>query len=187
MRLLEEYIKRHNINFLPVYHVSRSNIILKRHSRPQIVLNIKWEEEENRPGYYTFNYFSPNHNGYLNEKYFTQLNENNYYKYNEYASFIMRWVKNLDFTPVEPNHVKLAIWEMFLLCFDSWIAKNNLEESVFAVIDLSLTEAARFAAIDNFFDYLKNHHHFVWEIYNFEFQKHEYNYADWLVELIKRG
>lgn len=192
MQLQEEYIKRHSLNYKPIYYAIDASIILQLHSRPQIVVNIKWEETARNPGCYTFNYLGPNHNGYLYGDYFVQLGDNHYYQYDEYANFIMRWVKNLNFIAIKSSQVKLAVWEMFLYCFDGWIAEHDLERTVFQTTNSSLSAEKRSTAIDSFLDYLETYDSLVLDIYNSEFRKYEYNYANWLVELIdfysiKRG
>ena len=184
MRLQEEYIKRHSLKFSPIYHVNNANIILKLHSRPQVILNINWDATTARLGHYVFNYIKPNHNGYLDGNYFLALSDDYYYQYDEYFSFIRRWVKKLEFTPVKFDQVKLAVWEMFLYCFDGWLAERGLEELVFQATDLSLPAEVRTQAVDSFLCYLEDHDSLVLEIYNSEFRKYEYHYANWLVELI---
>jgi hypothetical protein len=112
------------------------------------------------------------------------LSDDNYYQYDEYFSFITRWAKNLEFVPIKSNEVKLAVWEMFLYCFDGWIVERGLEEMVFQAIDLSVSMEKRMYAVDAFLCYLEDYDSLILEIYNSEFRKYEYNYANWLVELI---
>ena len=187
MRLQEEYIKRHGFNFNPIYHVNNANIILKLHSRPQIVLNINWDVTTTRLGHYVFSYVQPNHDGYVDGNYFLPLSDDGYHQYDEYLSFIMRWVKNLEFVPVKFDEVKLAVWEMFLYCFDGWIAAHELEEMIFQTTNLSIPIEQRMDAVDLFLDYLVDYDSLVLDIYNSEFKKHEYNYANWLVKLILKN
>lgn len=183
MRLQEEYIKRHNLNYKPIYYATDASVILQLHSRPQVVVNIKWEETARHPGFYKFSYFGPNHNGYLYGNYFIDL-DNQYYKYDEYVNFILRWVKNLNFVAIKSDQVKLAVWEMFLYCFDGWIVEHDLERTLFQATNSSLSIEKRSVAIDSFLDYLEGYDSLVSDIYNSEFRKYEYNYAHWLAELI---
>lgn len=185
MRLQEEYIKRHNLNFKPVYHVRAANVVLKLRSRPQVVVTIQWEDALRRPGYYVFKFLNPNHNGYLDGNYFLEMGDPHYYQYDEYANFILRWVKNLNFVPIKLGQVKLAVWEMFMYCFDGWIAEHGMEEMAFPASDSSLSEQERNDAIERFLDYLSGYDSLVSEIYSSEFRKYELNYADWLTELIE--
>lgn len=185
MRLQEEYIKRHNLVFKPIYYVKEANIILNLRSRPQVIVNIKWEETARRPGYYVFTFWNPNHNGYLDGNNFVELGDPHYYQYDEYAKFIMRWAKGLDFTPVKFDQVKLAIWEMFLYCFDGWIAEHNLEEMTFRALDTTSSLEERSNAVDEFIEYLSTYDPLVYDIYFSEFGKYEDNYADWLTEVIE--
>lgn len=185
MRLQEEYLKRHNLGFKPIYHVRKAHVILKLHSRPQVVVEIKWEETIRRPGYYKFDFFNPNHDGYLDGNYFLSLGDPHYYQYDEYDKFIMRWVRNLNFVPIKLSQVKLAAWQMFLYCFDGWIAEHDLEEKTFRVIDPSFSEEERSNEIDHFLDFLATYDTLVSDIYDSEFRKYENDYADWLAELIE--
>lgn len=185
MRLQEEYLKRHNLDFKPIYYVRKSHVILKLHFRPQVVVEIKWEETVRSPGYYKFEFLNPNHNGYLDGNYFIPLGDPHYYPYDEYDKFIMRWVKNLNFIPIKFGQVKLAVWEMFLYSFDGWIAEHNLEDKVFRGIDPSLSEEERSNEIDHFLDFLATYDTLVSDIYDSDFRKYEYDYANWLSELIE--
>jgi hypothetical protein len=97
----------------------------------------------------------------------------------------MRWVKNLNFVPVKIGQVKLAVWEMFLYCFDGWIVAHDLEEMAFQATDAYLSLEHRSVAVDSFLGHLESYDSLVFEIYNSEFRRYEYDYAEWLVELIE--
>lgn len=185
MLLQEEYLKRHNINIKPIYYTRQANLILKLRSRPQVILEIGWEEAAGRPGYFIFNFLNPNHNGYLDGNYLIQSGDAHYYQYDEYAGFITRWARNLNFVPIKSSQIKLAVFEMFLYCFDGWIADHNLEETAFQVTDLSLPDEQRLNELDIFIDYLATYDTLVSEIYGSEFRKYESYYADWLAEFIE--
>jgi len=167
MRLQEEYFKRHRISLLPIYYVRNANLILKL-TAGYVIRNIEFMEITRRPGYYIFTYLRPNHNGYLDGQYFLKTSGD--IRYDEYVSYLLKWAQQMADPPVKNSEIKLAIWEMFLYCFDRWIVEHKLEE------------AARDQ--DKFLEYLGHHHSLVREVYNTEFLKFEYNYADWLVELI---
>ncbi len=184
MRLQDEYIQRHHLKYKPIYHIRNANIVLKLKVKPPIILNIRWHEPARRPGYYVFDYLSPNHNGYLDGNYFIQLGEKHYYQYDEYASFITRWSRNLDAIPVKSGQIKLAVWEMFLYCFDGWIAEYNLEDTMFPAADIALSNEERCNNIDSFLYHFESSDPTVSDIYNAEFRQYEYDYANWLVELI---
>jgi hypothetical protein len=179
MKLQEEYLKRHNINFPPIYHVKNATVILKLRDRPRVLLDIEWKNTATRPGYYVFNFLKPNHNGYLTGNYFTPSGDNQIYQYDHYISFLTRWTKNLkNFSPVGLDEVKITIWKMFLYCFDGWIVENyTIEESLFT----PLTKAD---GVDNALVALKDYNSVIGEIYELEFRKFEKNYSEWLVNLI---
>src|SRR5581483_8311032 len=147
MKLLEEYKKRHNLDFGLAYHTKHANIFLK--GTPKQILTIKWDDSIKSPGYYVFRFLEPNHNGYLDGKYFAKPYEN-YYQYDDYLQFITTWARGIELEPVRPEQTNLAIWEMFLYCFDAWIAEHDLEEMVFATVGANLSSNA----IDNL---LKKH------------------------------
>jgi hypothetical protein len=182
MKLQEEYLKRHGLPYLPIYHTKNTYLILKVNSRPQILFNINWKEGQGRPGYYEMTYSKPNHNGYLNGEYFTKLDTEHILQYNEYSVFISRWVKNLDSVPITKEEVEIAAWEMFLCCFDGWILSKDLENVSFTTIDPAIPPFQRLANVNEFLDYLGNKEPLVYEIYqnNFVFSP----YAEWLVDLI---
>lgn len=183
MRLQEEYIKRHNLQYKPIYYAREANLILRIRGRPQVVLNIQWEDRSTNPGFYVFDFLNPTHNGYLDGNYL--LGEKKYHQYDEYASYITRWVRHLEFEPVKSSEVKLAVWEMFLYCFDGWIAEHSLEELAFRATDPCLSNEERCEGVDAFLYHLESFDSIVFDIYNVEFRKYEYHYANWLVELIE--
>ena len=185
MRLQEEYFKRHNIDTPPIYHVKNANIILKLRVRPQVVLNIRWEENDKVPGHYVFDFLRPNHNSYRNKKFFSNMAEEPYiHQYEQYRRFILGWAKNLNFTPIATSEVRLAIWEMFLYCFDGWFVEHpELEELAFSPVDINLPLEERHLALDKMLWALQQHHPVL--IKYREFKKFELNYAEWLVTLIK--
>ena len=186
MLLQEEYLKRHGIDINPIYYTRKAHLVLSLR-RPQVVLEILWEETTRRPGYFVFNFLNPNHNGYLDGNYFVQLGDAHYYQYDEYASFITRWARGLNFLPVKSRQIRLVVWEMFLYCFDGWIAGHDLEEMAFRPTDLQLSEGERLYELDKFLDYLANYDSLVIDIYSSEFRKYEDYYADWLANLIEFG
>jgi hypothetical protein len=167
MRLQEEYFKRHGINLLPIYHVRNANLIFRLTSG-HIVLRIEFIEITRRPGYYTFTYLRPNHNGYLDGEYFLKTSGD--IRYDEYVNYLLKWTRQKADAPVKNSETRLAIWEMFLYCFDRWLVEHKLEKAA--------------KDQDGFLEYLGHYHSLVREVYNTEFLKFECNYADWLVELI---
>jgi hypothetical protein len=121
----------------------------------------------------------------LDGNYFIQLGDTHYYQYDEYVGFITRWTRNLNFIPIKSSQIKLAVWEMFLYCFDGWLADHNLEEMAFRPANLSLSEGERLDELDKFLGYLAKYDTLVSDIYDSEFKKYELYYADWLAELIE--
>lgn len=185
MRLQEEYMNRHNLSFMPIYHTKDSKLILNVGNRPQIMLDIQWRMEPRSAGYYELTYMKPNYNGYLIDNYFVNLDDNieHIFNYNEYPGFIFRWAKNLGNKAYEKADVEIAIWEMFLYCFDGWFLENNLEELVFPTIEL-LPNTQRLHNINNFLYYLSEYRILTYEIYMNKFKPISEKYADWLANLI---
>lgn len=182
MRLQDEYIRRHNLNYKPVYHVKNINLLLK--SQPHLIINIKLDEASSRPAHYIVNYLKPNHKSYLDGNYFIKLKESGVYQYDEYTTFIMKLVKSLEFPPIKFGQIKLALWEMFLYCFDGWIVDEHLKKIVSEIAKSSVPAEKRVEGINSFLNHLQIHHPLIWSIYNDEFKKYETDYAEWLVELV---
>lgn len=184
MRLQDEYFRRHNINALPIYHTKNSSLILD--STPKVIVNIKFEEIKRMPAVYTFEYLKPNHNAYIkeDENYFLKLNSwtDGPYQYDEYISFILKWIKNVGFNPVKPSEVRLAIWEIFLYCFDGWFSSQNLEDIIYPTINTTMSVVEREASLDKFLAQSDLH---LKQVYDDHFKSFETNYADWLVKLIR--
>jgi hypothetical protein len=180
MRLQEEYIKRHNLKYKPIYHVKNANIILK--SQPHVIINIRLEDESGRPAHYIVSHLRPNHKGYLNGNYFLKFKEN-FYQYEEYTSFITKCTKTCEF-PLKFGQIKLALWEMFLYCFDGWIVDEILKNFAEEATQPSCPIDKRTEAVSSFLNHLQMQHPLIWSIYNDEFRKYEIDYAEWLVDLI---
>jgi len=184
MLLQDEYFQRHNLNIKPIYYTRKANLALRLRARPQVVVEFSWGGKIRAPGFFVFNFLSPNHNGYLDGNYFL-ASDPYYYQYDEYAAFLARWSRSLNFQPVKSSHIELAVYEMFMYCFDGWLAQHDLEDMAFRGVDPSLTEDQRSDEINKFLDHLVSYDTLVYDIYHSEFMKYANNYADWLAELIE--
>lgn len=184
MRLQDEYIKRHKLNFPPIYHTKHANVVLKN-QRPELVLTIRWDVFSSI-GHYVIRSYTPNHNGYLDGNYFLEVDEDRYCEYHDYFGVVMNLVKNHRLVPVHFDQIRLAIWEMFLYCFDGWIAERNLEELAFQAVNPSCSVDGRIVALNIFLQHLEKNDSLVFEIYNSEFRKYEFNYGDWFVDLMEK-
>jgi hypothetical protein len=184
MKLQEEYLSRHKLTDIPlIYHTKNSSVILRLYARPQIILNIRWISGKGVPGHYQFHYLTPNHNSYLDGKYFSKFNAEHVLQYQDYTTFITSWAKNLNFTPIDAMQVKFAIIEMFMFCFDGWLCKSGMEDLIFNTIDPSLDDATKLQNIKEFEDDFKKEE--FYDVYKTVFCKYTDSYAGWLADLIK--
>lgn len=181
MRLQEEYIQRHNLNYKPIYHVKNANIFFK--SQPHLIVNIKLDDASSRPAHYVVSYIKVNHKGYLDGNYFIKYKDS-CYQYDEYTSFLMKLAKSMESPPIKFSQIKLALWEMFLYCFDGWIVDECLKKIAAEIAKSSVPQETKVEGITLFFNHLQIHHPLIWSIYTDEFRKYETDYAEWLVELI---
>lgn len=179
MRLQEEYFKRHSLPYNPIYHTKNTQLLLRNKSNITI-MNILWKEPERTTGYYEIFYSKPIHNGYVKGEYFVRTRVDHVVEYEDYFSFITTWAKSLTLDVVQ--NINLASWEIFVYCFDGWIASNSLENEIFPTIDPQIPPFHREANINEFLNYLKTKDQLVYKIYNIHFKfKHE----SWLERLIK--
>jgi hypothetical protein len=180
MKLQEEYLSRHKLTDVPlIYHTKNSSVILKLCVRPQVILNIRWGD----PGNYQLHYLTPNHNSYLHGKYFSKFNAGHVLQYQDYTTFINRWAKHINFTPIDATQVRFAIIEMFMFCFDGWLCKSGMEDLIYSTIDPSLDDATKLRNVEEFEKEFKKEQ--FYEVYKTVFCKYADSYAGWLADLIR--
>lgn len=177
MKLQEEYFKRHSLPYNPIYHTRNTQLILQ--DKIPTIVNILWKEPERTTGHYEFFYSKPIHNSYLRGEYFSRTSKDHVVEYEDYFAFMETWAKTLTL-PIAEN-VKIASWEIFVYCFDGWIAQNSLENAIFPTIDPLIPMNYREANINDFLDYLRGKEPLSYRIFTVNFL---FRYEDWLVKLV---
>lgn len=156
MHLHEEYIKRHKIDIPVVLYKQRSTVLLRSQNTPYRwrILAFRWRELDNHPGFWEIFYNEAVHNGHeiktlVNDVYKIEVCHWN--KYESSVYFMISRVLADEFVAIEPEEQVLAVWQIFLMMYDSWLARhmgNGFFELVGISINSLLPRAGRLEAID---------------------------------------
>lgn len=150
MRLYEEYLKRHNIQDVPLaHHCSNATMLLGIDSltswqallKQTIVtkmpkyafFQIKWDHSDHHPGQYLVSLAYPIHDGYLKDTIFTNYSVAQL-RWHEYEKFILNHLPEyLSGLRTFHDYIEIALigWEMFVLAYDSWFNRQSGEIKYF--------------------------------------------------------
>lgn len=188
MFLQEEYFNRHQITDVPfVYYIKKGTVLFK--SNPFLLMLIFWKEDENHPGRYHIFDYKPVSNGYLNKNYFKSEAER-ILSWEEYYVYLVNLLGvNTLKSIVNDDEIKLAIWEIFLYCFDKWISdtvNNDFKELINKSVNLDFSE--RLIYYNQCIIYLERHYSKIFNIFKFEiigFVRNYYCY--WLGNLFRKN
>lgn len=92
MKIFEEYISRHNLNFPIIHHCNRGVVVLEN----DLIINIFWQNQKNTIGFYRFNECLIRHN-YIRPFKFHKI------YWDDYEDFIKIWVKNNNVKALKNN------------------------------------------------------------------------------------
>jgi hypothetical protein len=195
MRPFEEYFNRHDIKDVPVVHHCNgaSSLILKTTDSSLwtsrwLLVTLKWEPHDHRPGRYAITARQPVHDGYLTEQFFLDFPQT-YKKWDEYEDFLLEWCNSLKgVVPVVGDHyeVVLTAWEMFVYVYDSWFLKqpNDIKNSLFHGLDKEKPIKYRYQHYQDVIVFLSTHQPAILRAWKYDFLVLVSNYADWLAIIL---
>lgn len=126
MQLHEEYISRHRLNVPVIKHDTRSNVVLRNSNNKLSILDIRWIEVGNHPGYYLVTRLSSSSEHEEETEVF-------YEDYDEYILHLALVFRSDDIRVVAENERELAIWEIFVEMYNlgsiesiKWCVRNSI-------------------------------------------------------------
>lgn len=202
MRLIEEYLARHNITNVPLaHHCSNGTLLLeasdeKLWNSRWILLSIEWVEDDFRPGKYKIEISTPVHDSYVEdfcEKSLFLKQQKivpSHIKWQDYEDFIFEWVKSFKgFRPIrEQRDIVLTAWEMFVFMYDGWFIKQSseLKQKLFETLDKEIPYETRYSNYQDVAVFLSFHHPSVMRCWKYDVLAVVLqNHADWLAHLIE--
>lgn len=146
MYLHEEYIARYNLDVPIIIFNHRSTVLLKSKTMPYKwrVLAFTWREPDRHPGFFELTYSEAVHNGYERGVLLMSVKPTESFNWDEYENAVLETVmriKKTGFVGVKPEEQVLATWAIFLMMYDSWLAKN-VNSSFFNLVELALSSEA---------------------------------------------
>lgn len=190
MRLIEEYLCRHDVtNVTVVHHCSSGSLLLENTNHESwnsrwIILNIKWLNHDYHPGEYNLDINVPVHNGYLNDSIFLKKSST-VKKWHEYEDFLLQWIDDVkdDFKPIIGlKEVVLSCWEIFVYVYDSWFLaeRDEIKSLLFKSLDVELPIADRYSSYQNITAILLDKNPYIFRVWKYEVLSRTNNYANWL-------
>lgn len=153
MRISEEYLERHKLKTRVYPHIENGAILTQYQEggqRSWLLTKIQWNHDPTyHPGKYYVSTMKPQHDAMRRSSFFRDVNERETVYWDQYHDRLDHWLKNVDKGSIVhgEREVTLAVWEMFLYCNDSVVARlNNADEKVFPTIDPSKSLDDRFEA-----------------------------------------
>lgn len=207
MRLYEEYLKRHNIQDVPLAHhcsqtslclavdslsvwqnVLKQNIIQKMPK--YAILQIKWEHNDHHPGLYYVNISYPVHDGYLNDSVF-YCHRIATLKWQEYEQFVLNnLIDHLQGTRIFHDFMEITIaaWEMFVLAYDSWFNKQSgeLKYLLYESLDKDNDLEKRWGYCQELLRQLQNVSPVTVRCWKYDVFSRINNHSEWLAKLVEQ-
>lgn len=129
MYLHEEYIRRNGLNIPVVLYNHRSRAFLRSKDTPSKwrILAFYWHEPDRHPGYFEISFVEPVHNGHAGGKLIKDYMKPTMCYWDEYEYNVLKFVKYIQengFEAIKPSEQILAAWQIFLIMYDSWLARH---------------------------------------------------------------
>lgn len=146
MRLHEEYIHRHQLNVPVIRYDHKGSVFLRTKNFPYCwgVLGISWYQGRNAPGNFVISYQTVKHDNFM-DRFFVPVpmwKENEHVLWDDYESrmlSIAKSTKNQGWEAVSEQERTMALWQMFLLVYDSWIANwAGQDEEFYTLVEKSI-------------------------------------------------
>jgi len=147
MKLIEEYIKRHNIETTYAEYV-RSGHVFHWCDEMEMwqVLKILWRQEPLwHPGHYKVRNFFFRHNGHQGHVLTSGFEID--VDWGDYEKFFREWAKGSKRITSNKSEATIAAWEASLFGWDGYLSRHATDESFFRTIDSDLDTDDRVEAI----------------------------------------
>ena len=161
MILHEEYSNRHPDIRVPVVNYSSSRILLRDDRFGWRLWQIDRRVNRNNPGELVLTSHIPVHNGYVHNRHFACIvDEIEVLDWDKYEDYVFDWISKfpLDAVCQTKEELLLALWEIFSICHDGWIAEKGYHFSAYAALDETKSISARIDHLYTFISRLKDFH-----------------------------
>lgn len=157
MQLHEEYLKRNSLDVPLVLYNHKSRVFLRAPTETPMlgIVSVTWRAPDKHPGFFEMNFSSVIHDGYAEGRLIAEDISPQIWYWDEYECKLL-WtidqLKKRSIKAFETSEQSLGIWQMFLLMYDSWLAKNmdlTFFELVYKSLDTSLNVDERYKAFQN--------------------------------------
>lgn len=191
MYLHEEYITRYNLDIPIILFNRRSTVLLKSKQSPLMwrILAFSWREPDKHPGFFEVTYSEALHNGCERDSLLLSLTPMTCPYWDEYEETVLEMVakvKRDGFSAVESSEQLLALWAIFLMMYDSWLARN-MDASFFHLVELSLRSDLDISEREH--NYVTAYskllgHSKIQDTWSYQLHPLTKTHSDWLVKLI---
>lgn len=187
MHLHEEYISRHKLNVPLVRYDSFSTAFLRSKETPIFwrIVNIRWRSCHWHPGNFEIACKKPCHD--VANRFRNVLGPKEIY-WDEYEAYVVKMVKGLkdDFHAIPKSECSLASWHMFLLMYDTHIARldRKVLDWVAVSIDPEASVPKKYMAFAEALRDIQQENPTLYDCYQSYLHPLTEHYAEWLVKLI---
>ena len=189
MFLQEEYLKRHNIEDVPIINYVTKGSLLLRMDSGYLLKTIEWKESTRHPGTYFINYHTPVHDGYAKSRYFNKISDvEREIEWDEYQAYISSWARGTLEPVCGDKEVILAIWEIFIFCCDGMLVDftdSTLEKLIYKCVDSDSSIDQRFQGYQECLVYAGLEFPALLKTFKHDLLPHVQHYCYWLANLIK--
>lgn len=203
MTIQEEYIRRHGLGVLPFnYTMLGGSVVLCTQEKftqrgkstvsgkHYAVLSMNWIPSDRHPGQYRITTLIPAHDSYQKRELFCPMQEPLHFQYDELEAAIQSiqsiWLSGVKAAVTEVE-VAITYWEMFLRCFDGWIARNASPKLLFYVeasMDPSVEIDVRYGSLLVAVDTLRMDNSAIYETWEMQFSSRRNGNLPWLARIL---
>ena len=144
MKLIEEYLKRHDLNVPMIYR--QNNLVLftkQKNEFPYHIHNLHLHKQQGHPNVYRMTVSRPIHNGFKGDKFVERLSEDEI-PWEDYEASVVGMANKKSLALSNPMDIGLAAWEMFIHVYDSILVSYANNDAFYSTIDPNLSAEKRY-------------------------------------------
>jgi len=188
MLLQEEYINRHSMDTPLIVYTNFGNVIFRHDELRYLVARLEWVPYSWHVGHFKIWIYYPLHNRYTDQIF--KPYDDITIEWDNYQSFFRSWIPlwRNEIKPVMQHESFVACWEIFLYCFDGWLARNASPEFMRLIDKTSdFSNPNRIRCVHDAYDYLKLNHQVIAKKFRDAIFAYSTNYMDWLANLFRNN
>lgn len=189
MLLQEEYIQRHSIDVPLIVCTNFGNVIFRHDDFRYLVAHLEWKYYSWHVGNFKIDIYNPVYNGYTEGRLLNSYDDITI-EWDNYQSFFRNWIPlwHGKIQPVTRHESLIACWEIFLYCFDGWLARNATTEFMKLIDETSdFSNPNRVRYIKEAHKYLRLNHEAVAKKFESVILSFSTHYMDWISNLLKNN